>query len=103
MRFREVVTLIDLQVGKDADGYDLPAEETRTEVFADLQSVKRSEYYSSRQAGVELALAFLVRACDYAGQRYLECDGKRYKVERVYSKDGELNELNCSEVRGTKA
>lgn len=102
VRFRETVTLIATEEGTDKDGYSQPIE-TETEVYADVQSVKRSEFYIGRQAGLALAAAFLVRTCDYDGQPLVEYDGKRYRVERTYTKDGELVELNCSEERRMNA
>lgn len=99
MYFRDVIALVDVCSTPDADGYKTP-QETKTEVFADLQSVRRAEFYDSLRAGVKMAEAFVVRAFDYSGQAYVEHDGKRYKVERTYTKDGEFVELNCSEVEG---
>lgn len=96
--YRDVAQLIVQTEARDADGYPVKREMAR-EVFADVQSVKRSEFYAGKQMGLELAVAFRVRTCDYDGEKLVEYAGKRYRVERVYSKDGELTELNCSEAR----
>ena len=37
---------------------------------------------------------------DYHGERLLDYDGVRYRVERVFSRNGEDLELNCSENKG---
>lgn len=97
--YRDVAQLIDTKTVTDPDGY---RQEIKTEslVYVDVQSVKRGEYYCGRQAGVELAVSFVLRACDFGGQRLIEYDGKRYRVVRTYTKDGELLELNCAEERG---
>lgn len=99
MLFRDVADLIAVERGEDADGYDVETE-TRTEVFVDVRSVKRSEFYRSLQAGRKLDIAFLLRACDYDGQERVGYGGKVYRVVRDYSEDGETVELNCSEDRG---
>lgn len=99
MLYRDVAQLIDTKTVTDPDGYRQETE-TRTEVYVDVQSVKRGEFYSGRQAGVELVISFMVRVCDFGGQRLIEYDGKRYRVVRAYTKDGELLELNCSEEKG---
>ena len=99
VRFRDEITLVEVGRTQNKNGYAVEAER-RKEVFADVQSVKRSEFYRSLQAGRELSAAFLLRACDYEGQVRVDYDGKRYKVERAYTKDGELMELNCSEYKG---
>lgn len=99
VRFRDEITLIEVGRTQGENGYPVEMERRR-EVFADVQSVKRGEFYKSLQAGLELSAAFLLRACDYGGQVRVDYDGKRYKVERAYTKDGELVELNCSEYKG---
>lgn len=98
MYWRDVVTLEAVQNGTDADGYP---EETvvETEVFADVQSTKRSEFYAAKQIGIDLAITVKLRAADYDGQERLVWNGKRYKVERAYTEAREMYELNCSEYR----
>ena len=98
MLYRDTVDLIAVVTGYDAEGYPVDTE-TSTEVFADVASVKRSEFYAGRQAGTELIAAFTVAACDYDGQQVVVYDGARYRVERAYTRDGERMELNCSEDR----
>ncbi len=102
MRYRETAELVLVTSGTDADGYPVDAIETAREVFVDVQSVRRMEFYEAMRTGLALIIAFVVRACDYAGEKLVDYDGKRYKVERAYTKDGELMELNCSEVKGAK-
>lgn len=99
--YRDVVELISITATEDADGY-ITEMETRTEVFADAQSVKREEFYKGLQAGVELNTTFIIRACDFDSQKHLEFDGKRYTIVRTYTKDGEMLELNCSEEKRAK-
>lgn len=98
MLYRDTVELIAVTPGQDAEGYP-ESVETSTEVFADVSSVKRSEFYAGRQSGMELAVAFTLAACDYDGQQLVVYDGTRYRVERAYTRDGERMELNCSEDR----
>ena len=97
MLYRDVITLISETSTLNANGYDV-IKETTSDVFADVQSVTRTEFYESMKAGISLACAFVVRCADYAGQKLIEFNGTRYKVERTYSYDGETVELNCSEV-----
>ena len=47
---------------------------------------------------VILAIAVEMWNDEYAGQKELEYNGKRYKVERTYVSDRQIIELNCSEV-----
>ncbi len=101
MMFRDVAKLVAVTSTEDQDGYDT-ASEVYTDVFVDVKSVTREEFYRSMQAGRELAIAFDIRACDYDGQPRIEYDGKQYKIERSYTKDGEVTELNCSVYKGDK-
>lgn len=98
MYWRDVVTLKAVTDGRDADGF--PAENiAKTVVFADVTSTKRSEFYSAKQAGVDLAITVKLRATDYNGQERLSYEGKEYKVERAYTQAREYFELNCSVFR----
>ena len=98
MYWRDMVTLEAVTHGVDAEGF--PAESvTQTEVYADVQSVRRSEFYAARQIGVNLAISVKLRAADYNGQERLVWNGTRYKVERSYTEAREMYELECSEFR----
>lgn len=55
MYWRDVVILRAVVTDTDADGY--PAEVVKeTRVFADVQSVKRTEFYAAKQIGIDLAI-----------------------------------------------
>lgn len=101
MLYRDTARLISTQAAEDAEGYET-VRESAAEVFVDVKSVRREEFYRSMQAGVELTIAFDVRCCDYGGQTRVEYDGKQYRVVRAYSPDGEKMELNCAPYRGPK-
>jgi len=98
--YSDIITLIAMMQGKDADGF--PANvEVPHEVYANKKSVTRSEFYSSMQAGIKATALFETRLCDYeecGNPTILEHDGKRYKVERTYTKDNENVELTCSDL-----
>ncbi len=99
MYWRDTVTLKAITRTTDARGYSVETA-IETMVFADVTSVKRSEFYSAKQSGVDLAITVNVLAADYSGQERLVWNGKEYKVERAYTKAREVYELNCSEYKG---
>lgn len=74
-----------------------PNGESRT-VWADIQSVKRSEFYAGLTAGVNLSNSFKIYSEEYMGEPALSFDGRFYMVERVYSGGSDWTELNCSEL-----
>ena len=98
--YNDIITLITLTQGKDADGF--PADvEVSHEDYANKKSVTRSEFYSSMQAGIKATALFETRLCDYeecGSPTILEHEGKRYKVERTYTKNNETVELTCSDL-----
>lgn len=98
MYWRDVVTLEAVTTGADGEGYPRETVE-KTDVFADVTSTKRSEFYAAKQIGVTLAITVKLRYADYNGQERLVWNGKRYKVERAYTEAREMFELNCSEYR----
>lgn len=102
MYWRDTVTLEAVTHGADEEGY--PRETvTTTDVYADVQSVRRSEFYAAKQIGVTLAIAVKLRAADYDGQERLVWNGKRYKIERAYTEAREMYELECSEFKEATA
>ena len=91
--------MLTVETVQTANGYRDEVETAR-EVFANVKSVTRSEFYAARQDGTELVIAVEMRTWDYNGERRLRHNGKTYTVERQYTKDGEMLQINCSEFRG---
>ena len=50
------------------------------------------------KAGVKIAYVFAIAYDDYADQKQLEYNGKKYKIERIYRTSEYYIELSCSEV-----
>lgn len=71
--------------------------------FADVQSVKRTEFYAAKQIGIDLAITVKVRYGDYGNQERLLFRGKEYKVERAYTDAREFYTLECSEFKEASA
>jgi len=102
MLWRDVATLVHVVNETDEDGYKAPATTASREVYVDVQSVKRSEFYAAKQTGEDIAIVFLIRAADYDGEtrvdyrQYETDDYSIYRVVRSYTKAGEIIELNCA-------
>jgi hypothetical protein len=102
--FKEIINLISVTKGKDSDGFPIDIEHSH-KAFADKKSVTRSEFYSSLQAGVNATAVFDVWQVDFDESAYdgaeatrLEHNGKKYKILRTYSKDGEMLEITCTDL-----
>lgn len=98
MIYADVITLIAETTTQDADGYQRTTE-TAAEVYANVKSVKRSEFYEALRSGITETIVFEIFAHDYDKQRLIDYGGTRYKVERVYQTTLDRVELTCSEVR----
>lgn len=97
--FSDVITLRSFAaVATDDDGYITARTPTDTEVFADMRSVGRAEFYQALQANVKAAIVFRVRAADYAGQTRVVYNGAEYDVIRSYRTDVDYIDLTCSRV-----
>lgn len=58
---------------------------TTSEIFCDIRSVTRSEFYSAAQSGLAPSLALRIsHAVDYNGQKLVEVEGDLYSVIRAY-------------------
>ena len=69
---------------------------TTKEVWADVQSAKRSEFYSALSAGQRVDIVFVVNTDDYTEQTEVEYRSKVYKVLRVYQTTPDYIELTCT-------
>jgi SPP1 family predicted phage head-tail adaptor len=102
MTFDYELTLISSTYTVNNIGDSIPTE-TRTDVLCDVQSVTRSEHYSAAANGLKPEIVFVVNKFEYDGQKEVEFENKRYKVDRAYSpkkskgiEDFENLELVCS-------
>ena len=97
MMWRDVVSLIAETAAHDEDGYETRTEIER-EVYADVSSVKRMEFYEAYKANLRLDIVAKIREIDYNGEKLLEWNSKRYNVIRTYTDMREFIELSCAEV-----
>ena len=71
---------------------------TKTSVFADIKSVRQSEFYQAAAIGINPTIVFIVWTAEYSNQAAVEWDSKQYKVIRTYDKQDEKTELVCAKV-----
>ena len=107
----ELVTVLGSE--KDADGFRTEEHTAKVEVFADIKSVGRTEYYEAVRAGMQVNIIFVVDADDFRlSEHEITADGKtkkvkasriihdgtNYLVHRTFVKDSGLMEITCREV-----
>lgn len=94
------ITLID--TGSNIiEGFDVPQDAARTEIFAEMKEATRSEFYSAEAVKRRIHKVFEVNALDYNGEIYVEHEGKLYDVVRSYPVGRDKVSLSC-ERRGPK-
>lgn len=102
MMYKDEMILVSIAAGRDKDGFPKAKADVRlTEVFADVQSAKRREFYEALRAGIAMEIACRVRSIDYDRQKYVRWEDRWYKVVRAYRVE-DWTELNCEEVTSLK-
>lgn len=87
---------------KTQDQYGVWREtETSREVFCDVQSVTRSEFFEGGRNGLNPELVFTVFMDDYEDETVLEYDNKRYAIYRTYRAKTDVLELYAERKGGT--
>lgn len=97
--FDSEIKLRKITYSVDSQGF--PTESvTETAVYADTNSVKRSDFYSAEANGHKVSLTFTVNVCDYSDQQEIKYDNKIYTVVRSYQTDLDHIELICERKDG---
>lgn len=99
-RWDTEITLIDAG-STIIEGFDVPQDCARTEIFAEMKEATRSEFYAAEAAKRRIHKVFEVNALDYNGEIYVEYDGKLFDVVRSYPVGRDKIALSC-ERRGPK-
>ena len=94
-----VIGLVSTSWAKDAYGVDKPTGSCR-QVFAQVQSVTRAEFFNGGRNGLNPAYVFTVFAADYQGEEICSYEGKRYGIYRSFRKDGDYLELYAERKGG---
>lgn len=71
------------------------------EIFANMESVGRTEFYAALSAGETVDHIFTVREADYNGEHDLIFEGSYYKVIRSYRKTDDFTVLSCQRQERT--
>jgi len=97
MFFSDRVELRAVVYGTDADGYTTTTT-TDTEVWADVRSATRAEFYAANAVGIEVGLMITVHAEDYNNQTQVIYNDTVYDIVRAFRKGLGLFELTCKAV-----
>ena len=96
----DIITLITETVTADSSGVERTATTSRT-VFAQVDSITRSEFFEAGRSGLNPAFKFIVFAGDYEGETIVEYNGKQYAIYRTYLARDDRLELYAQREGGT--
>lgn len=94
------VTLITETSTQDAYGV-WRTSETKTDVFCQVNSVGRNEFFEAGRNGLNPEFVFTLFFGDYNGERTVEYNGKRYSVYRTYLARTDVLELYVERKGGS--
>lgn len=95
------LTLIAYGRQQDQYGVQKPGTLIRREIFAQVESVGRNEYFAAGQNGIRADYRFRVFAAEYHGERECEYNGERYTIYRTYQPDAYARHNNYSTSEGS--
>lgn len=95
-----VVTLVAETSTQDANGV-WRAVETTKDVFCQVDSVTRDEFYAGGRNGLNPEYRITMFGPDYDGQKVIIYGGKRYGVYRTYQARTDILELYVERKGGT--
>ena len=96
----DVITLVTETYVENEYGVSVPTV-TKKEVFCQVDSVTRSEFYEGGRNGLNPEYRFTMFGPDYDGQRTVEYDGKAYGIYRTYIGRNDTIELYAERKGGT--
>jgi SPP1 family predicted phage head-tail adaptor len=99
MNLAEKIALISTEYTQDDLG-EWTETQTKTEVFAMVNSVTMSEFYNAGLQGFKPDFRFMVWMNEYADQELVEYKGKVYSVYRTYRRNDGRIELYVNEKKG---
>lgn len=94
MRQIDELQLIDTVTTTSSVGIPVLTETSRT-VYAEKESVKRSEYYAANASGFRADIVFVINEDEYNNEMLVKYESVYYKVVRAYTKRGRV-ELTCA-------
>ena len=75
--------------------------ESKTDVFCQVNSVSRAEFFEAGRNGLNPEYMITMFAGDYNGERTIEYNGSRYAVYRTYHARTDIIELYVQREGGT--
>lgn len=75
-------------------------DEGKREIYCNVKSISRSEFYNASTAGLKPSLIFLIHSFEYNNEEKVEFNGCAYNVIKTYMVNKDEIELTCEEMIG---
>ena len=95
----DVITLVGVTRSQNSIGA-WEVSEQYNEVYAEVDSVSRSEWFEAGKAGLRAEFRFTIFLGDWHGEEIVEYNGQRYGVYRTYHRTNDRIELYCERQVG---
>lgn len=86
MKRRCMITLFDKKISETKSGFEKWNITEGRNIEARVASVSRDEFYKACASGMKPSAQFSIHPSDYAGEKFLTHEDKRYRVIRTYEK-----------------
>ena len=95
--FDTPVTLVVNTRTQNANGYPVTTQ-SKTNIWGDLNSVKRTEFYSAEAQGHKLSYVLTIPTIDWNDAEQAIIDSKTYNIVRTYQKSLDLIDLTLEKI-----
>lgn len=95
-----VISLVSYTRRQDDTGVWRDNVRTKTDVFCQVDSVTRAEFFAGGQNGLKPEYRFILFFGDYSGEAELEYNGVTYSVYRTFYGRGDIVELYAERKAG---
>lgn len=100
---KDVIDLIEIVTEKGALNQSVERTRVTSSIFALVDSVSQTEFFSGGRMGLQPSLKAVVYDFEYNGETIVRVDGKLYSVYRTFYINGtDMVELYLEERGGTK-
>ena len=100
---KDVIDLIEIVTEKGALNQSVERTRVTSIIFALVDSVSQTEFFSGGRMGLQPSLKAVVYDFEYNGETIVRVDGKLYSVYRTFYINGtDMVELYLEERGGTK-
>jgi len=97
----DVLKLIGQSYERDDNGVMQLVDTTEREIFCQVESITRNEFFEAGRNGLNPEYKFLIFFGDYQNERVVEYDEKRYAVYRTFRGKNDIIELYVERQGGT--